>query len=73
MHDIVYVEEIYNNAGQANDYLQNGWKLINVLNYGSTNDGQNIVYIVGADKYIYGKYQESQKLSAESDPFKKFI
>lgn len=66
LRDIVFVREL-TDENQVNDYLQNGWQLLNVLN--KTEDGvQWIVYVLGLDQAGYDNYQKS----LEHDVFSTF-
>ncbi|QSB48800.1 hypothetical protein [Parageobacillus toebii] len=67
MRDIVFIREL-TDEDQVNDYLKNGWKLLNVLN--KTIDGEHwITYVLGLDQAGYDKY----KKELENDDFAKFL
>lgn len=67
MTDIVYVHEIWGTEQEANKYLKEGWKLLNVVTVHnpSESEGQFLVYIVGADKELYNKLELGKPYNSE--------
>lgn len=59
MTDIVFVHEIWGTEQDVNNYLKEGWKLLNVVTVHNPSEskGHFLVYVVGADKELYDKLE----------------